>query len=437
MKNLSLSFGALLCGLVFTFSACVKDTCSNSRSFIVYDPVFRTLAAIRAVTPQYQAARPLKNPGKIYFYGDFVLINEQKEGIHIFDNTNPQSPQNKGFIAIEGNVDMAIKEDVLFADSYMDLLSINIKDYTKPQLLRRVENSFQGFFPVSEQRGFIVNYTKRAVNETIECNDPRLANGNWWFTNERQSVFLDANFSTKAGNASAAFNNSGRGAAPVGVGGSMARFTVVNDFMYAVDQSNLRTFTISTLSNPTLVNTRNLGWGIETIFPHKDKLFIGSQTGMFIFDIATPEAPIQLGTFSHARRCDPVFVDSNTAYVTLRGGNECGGFTNQLDVVDVKDLRAPKLIKTYPMRNPKGLSILDKTLYLCDDGFKIFDIKNNLTISENQKSHIKDFATFDVISFYQTATQKIAMVIGADGFLQFDVTDPAQPKQLSKIAVEK
>ncbi|NJN35576.1 MAG: hypothetical protein HC817_16270 [Saprospiraceae bacterium] len=435
MKNISLSLSALLCGLVLTFSACIKDTCSNNRSFVVYDPVFRTIADIRAVTPQYQTARPLKNPGKIYFYGDYVLINEQKEGIHIFDNTNPKTPVNKGFIAIEGNVDMAIKEDVLFADSYMDLLSINIKDYTKPQLLRRVENTFQGFFNVTEARGLLVNYVKRAVNETVECNDPRLANNNWLFTNPNGTIFFDA--STKANNASNVFSNAGRGAAPVGVGGSMARFTVVNNFMYAVDQNNLRTFTINALNNPTLVNTRNLGWGIETIFPYKDKLFIGSQTGMFIFDIATPEAPVQLGTFSHARRCDPVFVDSTTAYVTLRGGHECGGFTNQLDVVDVKNLRAPKLIKTYPMKNPKGLSILDKTLYLCDDGFKIFDIKNNLTINENQKAHIKDFDTFDVISFYQSNTQKIAMVIGADGFLQFDVTDPAQPKQLSKISVEK
>ena len=88
------------------------------------------------------------------------------------------------------------------------------------------------------------------------------------------------------------------------------------------------------------------------------------------------------------------------------------------------------------MKNPRGLSILDNHLYLCDDGLKIFDVTKAEDIDKNQKAQIANFDTYDVISFFNNnGKQKVAMVIGKDGFFQFDVTNPEQPKELSKIAV--
>ncbi len=87
------------------------------------------------------------------------------------------------------------------------------------------------------------------------------------------------------------------------------------------------------------------------------------------------------------------------------------------------------------MKNPRGLSVMDSTMYLCDDGFKIFDVKEWSNVDKNQKSHTTNFDTFDVIAFHHTNKQKVAMVIGKDGFYQFDVTNPEKPKELSKIPV--
>ena len=87
------------------------------------------------------------------------------------------------------------------------------------------------------------------------------------------------------------------------------------------------------------------------------------------------------------------------------------------------------------MKNPRGLSILENNLYLCDDGFKIFDVKDWNTVDKNMKSQIANFDTYDVIAFNNTDKQKVAMVIGKDGFYQFDVTNPETPKELSKIPV--
>src|SRR5262249_19826018 len=90
---------------------------------------------------------------------------------------------------------------------------------------------------------------------------------------ERYYAFSSAD---KAGNF-AAPNVGGRG-------GSMARFTLMEQYLYAVSDYDLRTFNISSAQDPSLVTKTNIGWGIETIYPFKDKLFIGSTTGMFIYD---------------------------------------------------------------------------------------------------------------------------------------------------------
>ena len=36
--------------------------------------------------------------------------------------------------------------------------------------------------------------------------------------------------------------------------------------------------------------------------------------------------------------CDPVVVQGDYAFVTLRGGTECQGFSNQLDIIDISTL---------------------------------------------------------------------------------------------------
>jgi len=49
--------------------------------------------------------------------------------------------------------------------------------------------------------------------------------------------------------------------APVaGVSGSMARFTLLNDYLYTVTDNNLNVFNITTPENPVFANTIDLGW---------------------------------------------------------------------------------------------------------------------------------------------------------------------------------
>lgn len=421
--------------LSLVFQGCLKDSCKNTQTFTQWTPVYISDDEKNAPIA-YEGARPLVNPGKLYLFGQYLLINEVKQGIHVFDNSNLSAPLNIGFIKIAGNVDLTIKDNTLLADSYDALLTVDVSNIYAPKLLKRTEAVFRTSFFRDPLRGWLVDYKAEKFTREIDCTDPRLGGNGFnrgWFMEG------DVLFAADVNSAKIAFSTTPSvSARPASVGGSMARFTTVGDYLYAVDVSSLRTFNISQLNNPTLVMTTNVGWGIETIFPYKNNLFIGSTSGLFIFSINEPNFPKFLSNFSHARRCDPVFVDGNTAYVTLNGTGACGGNSSQMDVLDVTNLSSPRLIKTYPMTKPKGLSILDKTLYLCDDGLKIFNVENSYSIDKNLKAHVQGFDAYDVISFVeQTGNRKqnIAMVIGKTGFTQFDVTDPNAPKQLSQIPV--
>ncbi len=156
---------------------------------------------------------------------------------------------------------------------------------------------------------------------------------------------------------------------------------------------------------------------------------------MYIYDNTDPSSPKYLSEFVHARACDPVFVQGNTAYVTLSEGNFCANFTNQLDVIDVTDILDPKLVKSYDMYRPKGLSVYDNKLFLCDDkaGLKIYDVTDKEAISSNKLASVQGNTFIEVIHISPTEI----LAIGPDGIFQYDVGDASSPMLLSPIEVEK
>ena len=152
---------------------------------------------------------------------------------------------------------------------------------------------------------------------------------------------------------------------------------------------------------------------------------------MFVYDIANPTNPVKLSAFSHARSCDPVIADNNNAFVTLRSGTTCQGFSNQLDVLDITNITSPVLKKTYPMTNPHGLAKDGNTLIICDgkDGLKFYNAADVNTITLLKT--ISGIETYDVI-----ATNGWALVVAKDGLYQYDYRSLADIKLLSKLTVQ-
>ncbi|RTQ50878.1 hypothetical protein EJV47_09700 [Hymenobacter gummosus] len=218
--------------------------------------------------------------------------------------------------------------------------------------------------------------------------------------------------------------------ANVGLAGSMSRFAILGNTLYTVDSRSLRVFDLGSVSNtsqaPRLLRTTTLGVDIETIYPSGSYLFIGTQSGMYIFDAADPQQPRQVGFYQHAVSCDPVVVDGRWAYLTLRTGRSCGGGPNQLQVIDLQNLNQPRLAQSYPMTQPYGLGVDAGLLFVCDDGLKVFDTSQSPALTQRDQFAID---AYDVIP-----SNGHLLVIGRQGLYQYQYAGRAL-QQLSFLPI--
>lgn len=217
-----------------------------------------------------------------------------------------------------------------------------------------------------------------------------------------------------------------------GEGGSMTRFAISGDKLYIVDHSSIKVFGIQG-KNFSSVNEVSVDPGIETIFAKGQYLYLGTTSAMYIFSIADPDNPTFIFRYEHIYSCDPVIVQGDRAYVTLRAGGRCNRGTNTLEVLNISDRYNPKLLRSYEMSSPYGLAIDDKLLMVCegDGGVKIFDAWDATNLI--QVKNLAGFSAYDVIM-----KDGVATITGEDGIFQYAYSTPAEDlKLLSVIPVTR
>jgi hypothetical protein len=419
-RNISICISSFVFLLITALlSGCVKDTCKQTYTYTFYEPLYKTTAEVRA-NIKSGPAKEISDPGKIVILGNYIFLNEIDKGIHILDNSNPAAPKNIAFIDIPGNVDLAVKGNTLYADLYTDLVTLDISNplnVVKINITNGVfpERYYGGFILADNSNKIIYDWVRHDTTISEDC-----AQQAW---PDRGGVVLYA----------AAENSNNKSSSPIGITGSMARFALVGNYLYTVDDTYLNVFNITNSNNPSFSNKMQVDWHVETIYPFKSKLFIGSNNGMFIYDISSsPSNPVKIGEFTHARSCDPVIADDLYAYVTLHSGTTCLGYNNQLDIVQLNNLSNSELVKTYNMISPHGLSKDGNLLFICDgtDGLKVYDASDVMNLQL-----IKQFPgleTYDVI-----ANNKIALVIAKDGLYQYNYSDVNNIHLVSKINISK
>ena len=403
--------GSLLA--VMALNSCNDMEMEDTVTYIVNEPVYMSYSDFRT-PPPVQTAQEITNPGKICLYGDYIFINEVDKGFHIIDNTNPSSPQPVGFVNLPGNIDLAVKDNLLFADSYVDLVWFDLTQPAQPAVAGRMEQAFPNTLPpvdnyystteIDSGKGVVVGWKIKTITEKI-VRRPGLD-----YQNE-----------------GALYTSAGGSSGVVTMTGSMARFAVHGDYLYAVTNSMLKVFSISG-NTVTKSSEQYLNWNTETIFAYDQKLFLGTTSGLLIYDMANPVAPVRLSSLNHVLGCDPVVVQGDYAYVTIRGGNDCGQDLSLLDVVNISNPSQPRLIVSFGMQSPYGLGIDGDMLFVCDEGLKIFDASDPLLIGARQLEHFTGINGFDVIPY-----NNILMVIGSDGLYQYDYSDKQVVKLISKL----
>jgi hypothetical protein len=422
-KNLTTT--VVLCAIILVVLSMISctDSCENTETYVYLEPIYTSAGEVRSSFASMDP-RSLENPGKIYRKDHYLFISERGKGIHIFDNNDKTNPAPLSFLNIPGSFDVAVKGDIMYVDSFVDLVVLDISDPVQVKLIQRIENVLNNFeimgFYSSEETGFITDFKEMETVQVYDCDEnpvlPTRGGGIWLMNDQIANVSQAV--------------RSESGSPGSGLGGSFARFAIHSDFLYVVDSWTMHVFDINNLAQPNEVNLVELGWGIETIFPYQDKLFIGSNIGMQIFDNSDPKNPRYLSSFDHALACDPVVVEDNFAFITLRSGNRCFGIEDQLDVVDISNLESPWLIKSYPMEHPHGLAIDSNILFLCEGvhGLKVFDTSDKRTLDQNLLSYLPNIPAYDVI-----AIDSHLILVGDNGIYQFDYSDPTDLQLLSVI----
>jgi hypothetical protein len=414
---------------LLAFAGC-NDVVTETVTYKINEPIFMSTETFRNSVKVSPKPHAITSIGKMCFYNNYLYISEPGKGIHIINNADPTNPQKVGFIELMGNADLAIRNNRLYADSYIDLVWFDITNPGQPELKGRLDSIFPSALPITGNN-YGIDYAKSygGTNQGIivgwkltdKTEDVNHYTGGWL----KGGVLYDGLVMTATPSTNA---NS------TGLNGSMSRFTIYNDRLYSVINNSLNIFDITGDTPQKAAGNLYVGWNVETIFSYKTNLFFGTNTGMIIYSVVDPLNPVYQSCITHAYACDPVVVDNDLAYVTLHSGSICDVSSNEnsLIIINVKDVKNPTQLVTYNLTNPKGLGIDSGKLFLCDDGLKIYKLSEPQTLMANQLVHYKGMNGYDVIP-----SANILMMIADDGLYQYDYSDLNNIHQISKIPIGK
>lgn len=213
-------------------------------------------------------------------------------------------------------------------------------------------------------------------------------------------------------------------------GGSLARFVTIGNWLYTINSHSLRTYNISNVSNPKLTSELRVGPGIETLFPYKNNLFVGSNQALYVYQLNNPGKPAAVSSVSYVfRGRDPVVANDRMVFSTVRNLNNTGGVLN---ILDIRQVANPTLRNTIPMQEPYGLGLSGNTLFVCEGtyGFKSYEISNSpdsIGVIKQIGQVVNGDKFLDVIPAYPLL---ITYIQG--GFSIYQISDPAKPRFISE-----
>lgn len=216
-----------------------------------------------------------------------------------------------------------------------------------------------------------------------------------------------------------------------GKSGSLARFTIAGNYLYAIDESMIKTYSLTAIQHPVLLHELDLHNNmsvIETIFSIGNSLLVGADNGVHLLQIQPTGIPTYQSFYAHFKACDPVVSDGNFAYITVRSGRNCRiqETVNELQIVNIQNFNNPIKIATVPLTFPQGLGVDRNLLFVSDEGLRIFDITQ-----KNAPKEIQYLRNLDAIDVIPLSGQ--LLVIGKKTLTQIDYTNQANIRTISTL----
>ncbi|WP_291727897.1 hypothetical protein [Bernardetia sp.] len=330
-----------------------------------------------------------QNHNKIIAIDNFLLHNIPNEGWVVHDIKDPASPTFRGFLKVEGSTDAVIRNGILYTQNQNDLVGISVGDNfenVEEPNRKRIKDLFENgngrgsqdeikFYPAQGTKG------SRSSKKTL------IASSDTEDIDEFLKKYAPAiSLNGTQGNS---------------VQGSMSRFALSENTLFAIDKNNLH---IVELDKKTLKKAEksirvSSDATIETAFVSYNRLFIGAKDALYILGISNLNRLEEPQKFSHERSCDPVVATRDYAYITLNAEGECEGQDSRLEIVSLKNGISGAVLSNFiPLDAPRGLALSssEQFLFICDrNKLKVFDILNPREPKEKYSSSLID--AYDVL----------------------------------------
>ncbi len=121
----------------FLLSSCIRTTEVDPQDQKGMKPIYGDDLMISMEEPIL-----VEQQGKIVYREPYLLVNEQYRGIHIYDNTDPENPTIIKFLKIPGNIDFVLRGNKIYANSFRDLVSLELNGFESVTELNRIENHY-------------------------------------------------------------------------------------------------------------------------------------------------------------------------------------------------------------------------------------------------------------------------------------------------------
>jgi hypothetical protein len=379
-------FPTIVSFIILSLSSCSKTTGTISMNYTKAIAVYGDLDSLRNI-PLLESPREIDKPIGHFIGNNCILIGERAKGIHLYDNNNISNPSKVGFLNIPFCKEFYVEGNFLYAESGYDFLKIDLTNIRIPLIVKRVNNAFHKFLKNDKDQvilGFVYqNATDEFEYNSEEAKDIR-KEGKLYIDYRKKMIPLSTVPSMFTGN-----NGKSKG--------TINRICIIKNHIYLVGNDKMHIF--SNNHDVYKVKDINIQNNTETIYTDKDRLYLGSQTQLTIYNLSNPASPRKVGDVEHQESCDPVLAVGDYAYSTLRSvTNEgCAPSENILMVVEIKKSGRAKEVQTIGMKSPYGLALINDYLFVGEgqNGLTIFNAKNRDNLKEAKK--LNEIVAFDIM----------------------------------------
>lgn len=158
----------ILFSLLVLITACT-DYFDSKEDLVVMGlkPVYGDVASLQSIRVSDSVA--MVNPGKIVYLSPLLFVTEINQGIHVIDNSDPYQPVKEAFIFIPYTRDLAVQNNIIYADNGQDLISLRYYGPDSIRVIDRKEKVFDqlpafpadysGYFEcIDESKGVVVDW---------------------------------------------------------------------------------------------------------------------------------------------------------------------------------------------------------------------------------------------------------------------------------------